>query len=123
MGITRLRDLLRTNPEVRKLYVDRQMFGAILKLDGDAGIGSPDTGHGGIETAVFSMSDRDRLLPCADSENAVNVPTVLHATKHSVEGVTVVTRVSCSLLLHRFCFVLCWDAGCLSSHACSLRSR
>ena len=66
MGTTRLRDLLRTNPEVRKLYVDRQMFGAILKLDGDAGIGSPDTGHGGIETAVSSTSERDRLLPCAD---------------------------------------------------------
>ena len=87
MGTTRLRDLLRTNPEVRKLYVDRQMFGAILKLDGDAGIGSPDTGHGGIETAVSSTSERDRLLPCADSENAVHVPTVLHATKNSVEGV------------------------------------
>ncbi len=108
MGITRLRDLLRTNPEVRKLYVDRQMFGAILKLDGDAGIGSPDTGHGGIETAVFSMSDRDRLLPCADSENAVNVPTVLHATKHSVEGVdrrytSLLLVVAASIL---FCVVL-----------------
>ena len=108
MGTTRLRDLLRTNPEVRKLYVDRQMFGAILKLDGDAGIGSPDTGPGGIETAAFSTSERDRLLPCADSENAVHVPTVLHATKNSVEGVdrrytSLLLVVAASIL---FCVVL-----------------
>jgi len=108
IGTTRLRDLLRTNPEVRKLYVDRQMFSAILKLDGDAGIGSSDTGHGGIETAVFSTSERDRLLPCADSENTVKVPTVLHATKDSVEGVdrrytSLLLVVAASIL---FCVVL-----------------
>jgi len=42
-GVKRLRDLLRKHPEVRKCYVERQIFGAVLCLDGDAGISSRHT--------------------------------------------------------------------------------
>jgi hypothetical protein len=82
---TRLRDLLRTSPEVRKLYVERQMFGAILKLDGDAGIGSSNAEHGSIEAATFSASEGDPLLLSAVSEGTVDMPAVLQNSKGSVD--------------------------------------
>ena len=81
-GIARLRDLLRTNPEVRRLYVQRQMFGAIFKLDGDAGISSPDLEHSGATVANVSATDIEHFLPSTVLHDAVDA----HAVVQRAEG-------------------------------------
>ena len=115
-GIARLRDLLRTSPEVRRLYVQRQMFGAIFKLDGDAGISSPDLEHSGATIANVSATDIEHFLPSTVLHDAVDAHAVVQGRKVLSN---VDTGVFYSLLPRQFFFVFCWDAGCLSSRDCS----
>jgi len=56
-GITRLRKLLHVNSDVRKAYVKRQFFGAIIRLDGDAGISSLAINEGEEDAVLFPVSD------------------------------------------------------------------
>lgn len=107
-GTMRLRDLLRINPEVRRLYVQRQMFGAILKLDGDAGIRSPDLENGGIPVATSSTIDREPLLPSAVLQDALDVPAGVWGATNSVglahrRNTSLLFVVAASIL---FCVVL-----------------
>jgi hypothetical protein len=84
-GTTRLRDLLRKSQAVRKVYVERQMFGAILKFDGDTGIDSADAGRGASGAATFSVSEEGPRFPSAVSESAVDASAALQKTADSVE--------------------------------------
>ena len=80
-GTARLRDLLRLNPEVRRLYVERQMFAAILKLDGDAGISPPNVEFSGAPVATFGSKDRETLLSSAVLPDATDPLAVAQDSK------------------------------------------
>lgn len=107
-GTTKLQDLLRTSPEVRKLYVQRQMFGAILQLDGDAGIASSTAEHGGNEAEPFALSQADMLLPAGADKDTADVSGVLKDLADSGEVTprryaSVLLVIAASIL---FCIVL-----------------
>ena len=70
-GITRLRKLLHVNSDVRKAYVKRQFFGAIIRLDGDAGISSLAINEG-EEDAV--------LCPLKPGEASLHHGWTIHAS-------------------------------------------
>lgn len=85
-GIARLRDLLRTSPSVRKLYVERQMLGAMLKLEGDAGIAAPDVEHVGLKAATSSSAEQDTRGQFDSAEDPADLPFMLHSREQIGEA-------------------------------------
>ena len=85
-GIGRLRDLLRQNPEVRQRYVERQVFGAVLRLDADAGISAATTGLS--ETAAVCSPERlhETLTLTGTIDDKSDGITTLHDSGNVVEG-------------------------------------
>lgn len=85
-GIARLRDLLRTSPSVRKLYVERQMLGAMLKLEGDAGIAAPAVEHVGLKAATSSSVEQDTRGQFDSAEDPADLPFMLHSREQIGEA-------------------------------------
>ncbi|MAI69633.1 MAG: iron dicitrate transport regulator FecR [Rhodopirellula sp.] len=86
-GTARLRDLLRISPEARNVYIQRQMFGAILKLEGEAGIASSNSEHSGREVGTDHARQGDTLLSLRVPNDVADVSMMLHDPKDSREVV------------------------------------
>lgn len=84
-GVDRLRSLLRTSPQVRDLYVERQMLGAILKLEGDAGLAVADAENDDSRLATLNLLRKDPNRGTSVDQDTGDAFSTLHTPPVSGE--------------------------------------
>ena len=108
-GIGRLRDLLRQNAEVRQRYVERQVFGAVVRMDADAGISPATSGLSETRDACSPEMLHETLTSPGTAEDKSDGIATLNDSGNAMQGSS--RRHTSILLLAAASILLCVVLG------------